>query len=333
MLFNLATTSLGFIVWILLSVLRTISNDGCPGEFSYANYMKFLEIDPSYVNNKYLPEYIRIRLHRKSIAGGRGTQLYLDRPDTWANFDPEQLTQIIVHGFVAGAETTQVTRIRDAYLLDYDNNVITVDWAPLAGTDIDSTDQYILSIAFMNDLVAPFVVKYVEFMTGSLATPTANIHLIGHSLGAHLMAIVAKKTKVYWVTGLDPANPGYSKQETENRLAPTDATVVEVIHTNVGGYGEEWACGTVDYYINSGGPTQPHCQQDDKQASHAYSYIVYSCAIESHVIHGTKCPSEEVAMQGKCGGLEGVARLADPKAPPGIYWVKTSVPFINQVNV
>lgn len=88
-----------------------------------------------------------------------------------------------------------------AYLLDYENNVITVDWAPFAGTDIDSTDQYILSIAFMNDLVAPFVVKYVEFMTGSLATPTANIHLIGHSLGAHLMAIVAKKTKVYWVTG------------------------------------------------------------------------------------------------------------------------------------
>lgn len=77
--------------------------------------------------------------------------------------------------------------------------------------------------------------------------------------------------------GLDPANPGYSKQETENRLAPTDATVVEVIHTNVGGYGEEWACGTVDYYINSGGPTQPHCQQDGKtiQCVENTYYIIF----------------------------------------------------------
>lgn len=77
-------------------------------------------------------------------------------------------------------------------------------------------------------------------------------------------------------SGLDPALPGYSKGETENRLAPSDAPVVEVLHTNVGGYGEDWACGTVDYYVNSGGPTQPHALPDGtaQEISLVNMYIV-----------------------------------------------------------
>ncbi|KAI5740434.1 hypothetical protein M8J76_003805 [Diaphorina citri] len=255
-------------------------------DFSYTNYLKFMDIDPKYVENKYMPQYVKIKLYRKSVAGGRGVQLFLDRPDTFANFDPELPTKVIVHGFVAGAETSQVTRIRDAYLLSYDTNVITVDWSIFAGTDIDSSDQYILAIAFMNDLVAPFL------------------------------------------TRLDPALPGYSKGQTENRLAPTDASFVEVIHTNIGEYGEDWASGTVDYYINSGGPTQPHTHPEDKASNHAYSYIVYSQAIESYItsIEGIKCASDEMALQGRCA-IGTKARIGDRNATPGVYLVNTIVPW------
>ncbi|KAI5746986.1 hypothetical protein M8J77_009848 [Diaphorina citri] len=298
-------------------------------DFSYTNYLKFMDIDPKYVENKYMPQYVKIKLYRKSVAGGRGVQLFLDRPDTFANFDPELPTKVIVHGFVAGAETSQVTRIRDAYLLSYDTNVITVDWSIFAGTDIDSSDQYILAIAFMNDLVAPFLTRHIEFLTGpALNTPASHIHLIGHSLGAHLMGIVAKKVKVDWITGLDPALPGYSKGQTENRLAPTDASFVEVIHTNIGEYGEDWASGTVDYYINSGGPTQPHTHPEDKASNHAYSYIVYSQAIESYItsIEGIKCASDEMALQGRCA-IGTKARIGDRNATPGVYLVNTIVPW------
>uniref|UniRef100_A0A8D8LU39 Phospholipase A1 member A n=1 Tax=Cacopsylla melanoneura TaxID=428564 RepID=A0A8D8LU39_9HEMI len=325
----LADGRFGFILWwILFSCRMNIArSDGSTVEFSYTNYMKFLDIDPKYVDNKYLPQFIKIKLYRKHVAGGRGTQLFLDRPDTWTNFDSDLATHFIVHGFVAGAETSQVTRIRDAYLLSYDNNVITVDWSPFTGTDIESSDQYILAIAFMNDLVAPFLQRYIEYITGpNLNTSPSKIHLVGHSLGAHLMGIVSKKVKVDWVTGLDPAAPGYSKEQTETRLTPQDAAFVEVIHTNIGEFGEEWSCGTVDYYINNGGPVQPHSHPSDKQANHAYSYIVYSNAIEESVIEGIKCPSEEVAMQGKCKEST-KARIGDRNATPGIYSVKTTVPW------
>ena len=68
----------------------------------------------------------------------------------------------------------------------------------------------------------------------------ANIHLVGHSLGAHVAGFMAKKVarlglgKVPRLTGLDPAYPCYELLGPEGRVDKTDAELVQIVHTNSG---------------------------------------------------------------------------------------------------
>lgn len=64
-----------------------------------------------------------------------------------------------------------------------------------------------------------------------------------------------------WVQGLDPAFPGYSLENTADRLDVTDAKFVDIMHTNsgtllTGGLSFLSPIGHVDFWPN-GGETQP----------------------------------------------------------------------------
>ena len=64
---------------------------------------------------------------------------------------------------------------------------------------------------------------------------------------------------IFWK--LDPAGPDFYKSETPDRLDPSDAQFVDVIHTDVAdrlheGFGHRDALGHVDFYPN-GGSAQP----------------------------------------------------------------------------
>ena len=67
-----------------------------------------------------------------------------------------------------------------------------------------------------------------------------NLHLVGHSLGAHVAGFMAKKVaslglgKVPRLTGLDPAYPCYELLGPEGRVDKTDAELVQIVHTNSG---------------------------------------------------------------------------------------------------
>lgn len=65
------------------------------------------------------------------------------------------------------------------------------------------------------------------------------LHLIGHSLGAHICGFAAKELKkrqnrwtVSRITGLDPAQPCFRKADASLHLHKNDAPFVDVIHTN-----------------------------------------------------------------------------------------------------
>jgi pimeloyl-ACP methyl ester carboxylesterase len=78
------------------------------------------------------------------------------------------------------------------------------------------------------------------------------VHCIGHSLGAHVCGFAGKNyalngKKFFRISGLDPAGPLFSNDITQ-RLDRTDASVVDVYHTNNGWLGYSDAIGTVDYY-------------------------------------------------------------------------------------
>ncbi len=65
------------------------------------------------------------------------------------------------------------------------------------------------------------------------------LDILGHSLGAHLAGYVGKRfidenkvPLIRRITGLDPAGGYFENMEPVTRLQPTDATFVDVIHTN-----------------------------------------------------------------------------------------------------
>ena len=68
----------------------------------------------------------------------------------------------------------------------------------------------------------------------------ANIHLVGHSLGAHVMGSAAKEVqrlglgRLRRLTGLDPAYPFFELAGQEDRVDRSDADLVQIVHTNSG---------------------------------------------------------------------------------------------------
>ncbi|CAL4176279.1 unnamed protein product, partial [Meganyctiphanes norvegica] len=95
---------------------------------------------------------------------------------------------------------------------------------------------------------------------------------IGHSLGAHVVGVTGQYVtsgEIDRITGLDPAGPLFYDLPNDRILDASDASFVDIIHTNSvnqgglidGCYGLLWPLGHVDFYPNGGthqpGPEEP----------------------------------------------------------------------------
>lgn len=89
--------------------------------------------------------------------------------------------------------------------------------------------------------------------------PVENIHLIGHSLGAHVSGAAGRRFQeingynLPRITGLDPANPCFNEGVTLSGLGRGDADLVDVIHSNVRVLGKRDPIGDIDFYPNGYG--------------------------------------------------------------------------------
>ena len=91
-----------------------------------------------------------------------------------------------------------------------------------------------------------------------------DVHILGHSLGAHIAgyAGAASFGAIGRITGLDPARPAFEApvfKGQKDRLDPTDAEYVDVIHSCAGTAGFVRAVGHADFYPNGGSFRQPGC--------------------------------------------------------------------------
>lgn len=88
--------------------------------------------------------------------------------------------------------------------------------------------------------IVPFrFLEHIENATVGNNDDRGSLYLVGHSLGAHICGFAAKELKrgrskwtVKRITGLDPAQPCFKNANPSMKLHKSDASFVDIIHTN-----------------------------------------------------------------------------------------------------
>ncbi|XP_061724916.1 phospholipase A1 2-like [Cydia pomonella] len=266
--------------------------------------------------------YLRLVSHCSFGIVFRGLSNYIklnapaqqpNRRDTTRLLSNKQV-KLVTHGWISSAEDGMVTSIKNAYLRSKDVAVIAVDWSDTAN---DYNYPFVAkSIRKVGAHVGQFLNVFCELYNIS----GDRLHLIGHSLGAHLMGIAASKTnvRVGRVTGLDPARPlfdscslrvfflrfwcpprrgalskclfclmvnpallfEYPKVLETLSLSSSVAVFVDVIHTCGGALGIQDNSGHADFYPNGGKSPQPGCDIPEP-CSHSRAHMYFSESIDN----------------------------------------------------
>ncbi|KAL3889390.1 hypothetical protein ACJMK2_001734 [Sinanodonta woodiana] len=193
-----------------------------------------------------------------------------------SNFNGEKVTRFLIHGYKSNASYPWVIDMKDALLKREDDNVIVVDWNKGA-------DQIIYAQAVANTRVVGALISQMMYTLDKVAggNSLGRMHLIGHSLGAHVAGYAGERTLgTGRISGLDPAGPLFEGTDPKVRLDPSDASFVDVIHTNVNGLGIASSVGHVDFYPNRG-KEQPGCLD-------AFFNIIFSGQIDK-IVDGIAC--------------------------------------------
>ncbi|XP_071033541.1 pancreatic triacylglycerol lipase [Parasteatoda tepidariorum] len=175
-------------------------------------------------------------------------------------FDPKQQVKFIIHGYLEHAHQKWIQDMIRELLTKDDFNVISVDWV------FGAAPPYTQAVANAR-MVGVILADFIEILQDVYSIPLTSMHLIGHSLGAHVAGYAGERLKrLGRITGLDPAEPYFQYTLEDVRLDPSDAYFVDVIHTDggsfiTGGLGMIQDCGHVDFYPN-GGKRQPGCNQN-----------------------------------------------------------------------
>ncbi|XP_004537911.1 phospholipase A1 [Ceratitis capitata] len=224
-----------------------------------------------------------------------------------SHFNKFNPTKIVIHGWQSDSDSDLNPLIRDAYLSKGDFNVISVDWSDKA-----QTLNYAASVLRVAG-VGKQVAGLIDFMYQEGGLSFEDVHLIGHSLGAHVSGYAGKNVKygrIQQITGLDPALPMFSYDKPAERLNQNDAYYVESIQTCGGLLGFLKPIGKSAFYPN-GGKSQPGCGLDlAGSCAHSRSWIYYAEAIENNNFPSMKCEDYETAVEKNCGKTYSSVRMA-----------------------
>lgn len=184
---------------------------------------------------------------------------------------PVKRTFIIIHGFLGDGLEDWIQNLKDKLIHREDCNVISVDWP--AG------NSYWLPSYYTAVGRVPFVGMDTAALLNDLniykGLDMSSVHLIGHSLGGHASGFCGKFTsffmnqKISRISGLDPAGLMFHSTMSDSRLDKSDASYVDVMHTNgCYSYWTPWTdcfginenLGHTDFWPN-GGEYQPACRK------------------------------------------------------------------------
>ncbi|XP_069720830.1 lipase member H isoform X3 [Phaenicophaeus curvirostris] len=228
--------------------------------------------------------------------------------------DVTKKTTFIIHGYrLTGSAPVWIPDLVQLLLSVEDMNVIVVDWNQGATTLIYS------HAAGNCKRVAEVLKKLIDEMLVDGAS-LDSLHMIGVSLGAHISGFVGQMFDgaLGRITGLDPAGPLYRGKPPSERLDPTDAQFVDVIHSDIDGLGYGEALGHIDFYPN-GGDDQPGCPLtifsglQYFKCDHQRSVLLFMSSLkQSCNITAYPCGSYRNYRHGKCTSCEPFRPLPCP---------------------
>ncbi|KAI5631393.1 lipase domain-containing protein [Phthorimaea operculella] len=239
-----------------------------------------------------------------------------------SNIDPRGPFYFIAHGFLEGGHKLWIEKLTNALLSVEGNDAATVFIVDWRGGSQPPYGQAVANIRLIGRMTA-YLIHHVYEQLG--LSNLNNFHFIGHSLGAHLAgycghALQRKfRLKLGRITGLDPAAPYFTDTVTLVRLDRTDATYVDIIHSNAlplyeRGFGISEPIGHVDFYPN-GGQIQPGCAKDTTPmqtnmyhsiqkmigCNHERSYEFFTESIAPTCpFFGVRCESYAAFLSGNC---------------------------------
>lgn len=251
-----------------------------------------------------------------------------------AGFNRTLRTTVVIHGYGHDITDKLYDNVARA-LLDVGaaTNVLAVDWGTLC------PKPFYLSARSRVAAVGGRVADLLGLLVDADLARLADVHLVGHSLGAHVAGVAGRRHKVARITGLDPAQPLFT-QSSSDLLTASSADLVDVVHTCVGSLGFRQPLGHVDFYPNRGRLSQPGCSfAADKltlgSCSHARAHELFGESIrDATAFPATKCTSYTDALSGSCPAAGKGADTAYmgqhlQYTEPGVYFLETgsSAPY------
>ncbi|CAK1544565.1 unnamed protein product [Leptosia nina] len=212
-----------------------------------------------------------------------------------SNYNPNKPITVIVHGFNSDGDASVNQMVRNALMHVDFYNVIVLDWSkslsilyPVSVEAVPSTGEYLG--------------KFLEWLIDNFGGDWSKVHLIGHSLGAHVVGNAGRAVggRVARITGLDPAGPEFGGSS--HALNTADAQYVECIHTDGGLLGIYDPICTSNFYPNGGRNPQPGCLLST--CSHSRSYEFLSATIRYNRFIGIRCADVDELKNNLCNGGE-----------------------------
>lgn len=115
-----------------------------------------------------------------------------------STFDKNKDIKFVTHGFRSSGSSDTCQTIKDGFLEKYDANVFVINWKELA------SGNYFVVVNYP-EKVGDYSAKFLNFLVENGAD-SKNVHVVGHSLGAHLSGffgknMIANGRKIARITG------------------------------------------------------------------------------------------------------------------------------------
>ncbi|XP_068229148.1 pancreatic triacylglycerol lipase-like [Palaemon carinicauda] len=194
-------------------------------------------------------------------------------------FEPTAPTHIIFHGYSDNGKNSWILGAKNALLQLHECNVISVDWNTLV---VQPWYRQAVANSFK---IANYTAGLIDWLNEETGLKPSQIHIVGHSLGAHAAGFTGKYTRcgqIARITGLDPAGPLFYFKDDEHRIDKSHAAYVDVIHSNSGQliqgcYGLFEPVGHADFYPN-GGRHQPGCVIGNVTIIDDWQDLIHNCS-------------------------------------------------------